>query len=31
MEMVSAGWPWIGSPMARIAWAKAETSCLRGT
>ena len=27
MEIVSAGWPWIGSPMARIAWAKAATSC----
>ena len=26
--MVSAGWPWIGSPMARIAWAKAATSCV---
>ena len=23
IEMVSAGWPWIGSPMARIACAKA--------
>ncbi len=31
MEMVSAGWPWIGSPMARIAWAKASTLCVRGT
>ena len=31
MEIVSAGWPWIGSPIARIAWAKAATSCLAGT
>ncbi len=29
IEMVSAGWPWIGSPMARIAWAKAATLCVR--
>ena len=31
IEMVSAGWPWIGSPIARIAWAKAATSCVDGT
>ncbi|MCY1239198.1 hypothetical protein D9M72_519790 [compost metagenome] len=26
IEMVSAGWPWIGSPIARIAWAKLAAS-----
>jgi hypothetical protein len=31
IEMSRAFWPWIGSPIARIAWAKSSTECVRGT